>query len=66
MRLNVLQLAWLLATAALFMFMLLDIAGVVEAPSLYFVTLSGLLLLIGWRVMPSLRQLEEIRRKGRS
>ena len=65
MRLNLLQLAWLLATMALFAFMLFDIAGVVEVPSLYLLTAPGLLLLIGWRVMPSLRELEQMRRTPR-
>lgn len=65
MRTNVLQLVWLLAIVALFTFMLLDLADVVEVPSLYFLTASGLLLLIGWRVAPSRRQLEQIGRKAR-
>ena len=65
MRLNLLQLAWLLAIVALFTFILLDLADVLEVPSLYLLTASGLLLLIGWRVAPSLRQLEQIGRKAR-
>ena len=65
MRLNVLQLAWLLAILAFFTIIFLDIADVVEVPSLYILAASGLVLLMGWRVMPSLKQLEEMQRRPR-
>lgn len=64
-RLNVLQLAWMLASAAFFTFLLLDIAGLVEVPPLCILAASGLLLLIGWRVMPSVAQLEQMQRRPR-
>lgn len=64
-RLGGLQLAWTLASAAFFTFLLLDIADLVEVPPLCILAASGFLLLIGWRVMPSLRQLEQMQRRPR-
>lgn len=64
-RLDVLQLAWTLATAAFFTLLLLDIADLVEVPPLCILAASGLLLLIGWRVMPSVAQLEQMQRRRR-
>ena len=57
MRLNLLQSAWLLACAALFALMLLDVVDYLEVPSLYWLACSGLLLLAGQRVMPLLDQI---------
>ena len=65
MKLNAIQLAWLLGAAAMFVAILLDIAGLLRVPSLYWLVGFGLLALVGARVMPSLAELSRANRRTR-
>ena len=56
MKLNPVQLVWLLGAAAMFVAILFDLAGFLQVPSFYWLIGFALLALIGARVMPSRSQ----------
>ena len=63
MKLNPLQWFWMAAVIVLLAGLLLDVAGVINPPSLLWLTGSGLLLLTG-KIMPTMAELKRLNRRG--
>ena len=63
MKLSVPQWLWLLAVAALFGIVMVDIIGLVQVPPIYWMLGFGLLVPIGWWVMPSMKELNKAQRR---
>jgi len=64
MRIRRVQVTWLVGCCALFVAMILDIFGLLAVPNLVWLAGSGVLLVIGWRVMPSLKEISSMNRRG--
>ena len=62
MKLSATQWVWMLAVAALFALVMVDIAGLAEIPPIYWMLGFGLMALIGWWVMPSMKELKKAHR----
>jgi membrane protein implicated in regulation of membrane protease activity len=63
MKLNALQWAWMSAAAIFVASLLLDLANIVNVPPIYMLLCSTLLVVVGWRVMPSIKELEQPQRR---
>jgi hypothetical protein len=62
MKLNAIQWLWMGVTALFVMSLLLDVAGILNVPPVY-ILCSTLLVVIGWWVGPSIKELEQARRR---
>jgi len=58
------QWVWLAAVFALFVALLLDVAGVINLPNLMWTVGSIALMLLGLKIMPSLAELRKGDRRG--
>jgi hypothetical protein len=63
MKLNAIQWLWMGGVAILAASLLLDLANVVNVAPLYMLLGSAFLLASGWWVMPSIKELEQPRRR---
>lgn len=63
MKPNLPQAAWMLAVLAVFAAMLADIAGMLQVPNLFWLAATALLMIAGWRVMPSMAELNAAQRR---
>lgn len=63
MRLNTAQWLWMSAVALVMASVLLDLANVVNLPPIYWLLSCGSLTVIGWWVMPSMKELTKAQRR---
>jgi len=63
-RLRPIQWLWLAAVFALFVGLLLDVAGVINPPNLLWIVGSVAMMLLGFKLMPSLAELRKVNRRG--
>ena len=65
MKLNVVQWLWVSAAVLFVTGLLLDVADVWNMPPIYMMMGGALLVLTDWMVMPSLKEMDGARRRGR-
>ncbi len=63
MKLNTAQWLWMSAAALFMASVLLDLANVVNVPPIYWLLGSTSLTVIGWWVMPSMKELKKAQRR---
>lgn len=63
MKLSSVQWLWLVAVALYAASLLLDVANVLNVPVIYMLLGSTLLLISGWLVMPSMKEMRKAQRR---
>ncbi|HEX8513633.1 MAG TPA: hypothetical protein VF688_11080 [Allosphingosinicella sp.] len=63
MKLNRIQWLWMIAAAALMLSLILDLADVLDVPTFYILVGNMLLLVSGWWVIPSMREIDKAQRR---
>ena len=64
MKLSPVQWLWVAGVVALFIGLLLDLAGFINPSNLLWIVGSIVLMLIGTKLMPSLAELRKVNRRG--
>lgn len=63
MKLNVIQWLWMSAVSLFAASLLLDLANIINVPPIYMLLVSTALLVSGWWVMPSMKEIAKAQRR---
>jgi hypothetical protein len=63
-KLNLVQLSWMIAAGVFFIAALLDVTGVLQVPHTLLIVVPILLFVLSWAVGPSLKEITKANRSG--